>query len=175
MKKVAVASKNPVKINAVKEAFLLLFPDWQIEIEGMPAPSGVSDQPMSDEETYNGALNRVNHLSSNTKADYWVAIEGGAQEKDFEYEVFAWVIAKSKDGKIGKGRSSTFFLPPAITKLMREGKELAHASDVVFNESQSGHKQGTIGILTNNVIDRTKYYIEPVIMALLPFKNPDLY
>jgi inosine/xanthosine triphosphatase len=66
-------------------------------------------------------------------------------------------------------------LPPAIAKLIKEGKELAHASDIVFNESKSGQKQGTIGILTNNIINRTRYYIDPVIMALIPFKNPDLY
>ena len=112
---------------------------------------------------------------SNVEADFWLAIEGGVQEKNGEHEVFAWVIAKSKEGKMGKGRSSTFFLPEAISKLMREGKELAHASDIVFNESQSGYKQGTIGILTNNVIDRARYYVDPVVMALIPFKNQHLY
>jgi inosine/xanthosine triphosphatase len=175
MQKVAVASKNPVKLNAVKEGFKLLFPNTEFSFEAIAAPSGVADQPMTDDETYTGALNRVNHLASSIEADYWIAIEGGAQEKNDEYEVFAWVIVKSKEGKMGKGRSATFFLPPPITKLMREGKELAHASDIVFNESQSGQKQGTIGILTNNVIDRTRYYIDPVIMALVPFKNPTLY
>src|SRR3989338_1178397 len=175
MKKVVVASKNPVKLNAVKEGFKLMFPDTEFSFEAIPAPSGVSSQPMGDDETYNGALNRVNHLSLNVEADFWLAIEGGVQEKNGEHEVFAWVIAKSKEGKMGKGRSSTFFLPEAISKLMREGKELAHASDIVFNESQSGYKQGTIGILTNNVIDRARYYVDPVVMALIPFKNQHLY
>ncbi len=175
MKKVAVASKNPVKLNAVKEGFKLLFPDTEFSFEAVAAPSGVADQPMSDDDTYTGALNRVMYLSKNVEADYWIAIEGGAQEKNDEYEVFAWVIVKSKMGKLVKEGSSTFFLPQAITKLMKEGKELAHASDIVFNESQSGQKQGTIGILTNNVIDRTKYYVDPVIMALIPIKNPSLY
>ena len=175
MKKVLIASLNPVKLNAVKQGFALLFPEMECSFEVLAAPSGVADQPMSDEETYRGALNRVNHLSKQSEADYWVAIEGGMQEKDDEFEVFAWVIAKSKEGKLGKGRSSTFFLPPAVTKLIREGKELAHAADIVFNESGSGYKQGTVGILTNNVIDRTKYYVDPVILALVRFKNPDLY
>jgi inosine/xanthosine triphosphatase len=175
MKKVAVASKNPVKLNAVKEAFKQLFPQDEFSFEAVAAPSGVADQPMSDDETYTGALNRVTYLSKAVDADYWVAIEGGSQVKNDEYEVFAWVIIKSKEGKSGKGRSSTFFLPSAITKLMKEGKELAHASDILFNESKLGQKQGTIGLLTGNAIDRTKYYVDPVIMALIPFKNPQLY
>jgi inosine/xanthosine triphosphatase len=175
MLKVAVASENPVKLNAVKEGFKLLFPETEFSFEAHPALSGVADQPLSDDETYRGALNRVNHLSKKVKADYWMAIEGGVQEKNGEYEVFAWVIAKSKEGKMGKGRSSTFFLPPAVAALMREGKELAHAADIVFNESKSGQKQGTVGILTHNVITRTRYYVDPVVMSLIPFKNPHLY
>jgi len=175
MKKVAVASKNPVKLNAAKEAFGLLFPETQFSFETMPAPSGVPDQPMGDEQTYQGALNRVTHLSTHADADYWVAIEGGIQERGGELEVVAWVIVKSKEGKTGKGRSTTFSLPPAIAKLIREGKELGHACDIVFNESKSGYKQGTVGILTGNVIDRTRYYVDPVVMALIPFKNPHLY
>lgn len=175
MKKVAVASKNPVKLNAVKEGFKLLFPDTQFEFEAVAAPSGVADQPLSSDETFCGAYNRVQHLSENVPADYWIAIEGGAEEKDGEHQVFAWVFARSKEGKTGKGRSSSFYLPQAVSDLMRQGKELAHASDMVFNESNSGQKQGTIGILTGNIIDRTRYYVDPVVMALVPFKNPHLY
>src|SRR3989344_127830 len=114
-KKVAVASKNPVKINAVEKSFKLLFPEWQIETEAFSVPSGVADQPFSDQETYSGALNRINNLSSISNADYLVAIEGGIEEKNGEHEVFAWVIVKSKEGKIGKGRSSTFILPELVS------------------------------------------------------------
>ncbi len=173
--KIIVASKNPVKINAALEGFKLMFPNEHFEIEGISAPSGVADQPMTDNETYTGALNRLEHVSKNTQADYWVSIEGGLEKKNGEYEVAAWILIKSKSGKIGKGRTATFFLPNAITDLIKQGKELTHASDIVFNESESGYKQGTIGILTNNLIDRTKYYVDPVIIALIPFKNPHLY
>jgi inosine/xanthosine triphosphatase len=174
-KKIAVASKNPVKIKAVEDGFKLLFPEIEFEIEAVASPSGVPDQPIGDAECFEGAWNRVAHLSAHTEADYYIAIEGGIAERGNEYEVFAWVVAKSREGKIGKGKSSSFFLPEAVAIHLRAGKELAHASDLVFNESNSGHKQGTVGILTNNIIDRTKYYVDPVIMALVPFRNPHLY
>jgi non-canonical (house-cleaning) NTP pyrophosphatase len=32
-----------------------------------------------------------------------------------------------------------------------------------------------VGILTDNAIDRQKLYEPAVVMALIPFKNPDLY
>ncbi|HEX7724695.1 MAG TPA: inosine/xanthosine triphosphatase [Candidatus Paceibacterota bacterium] len=175
MKKIAVASKNPVKINATKEAFEKLFPGEEFVIESLAVPSGVADQPMTDAETFTGAANRVKNLAAQTDADFWVALEGGVEEKNGEHEVIAWAVVKSKDGKMGKGRAATFFLPRVVSDLIREGKELAHAADIVFKESESGKKMGTVGLLTNNIIDRTKYYVDMVVLALIPFKNGRYY
>jgi len=175
-KRIIVASKNPVKINAVEEAFRGMFKNESFETMGMNVPSDVVDQPMTDEEAYQGAMNRANNAFSAEKgAEYWVGIEGGLEEKNGELEVFAWVVIRSNGGKYGKGRSSTFFLPKRVAELIKQGKELGDATDVVFQEDNSKQKQGIIGLLTENNIDRTKYYIEPVITALIPFKNPDLY
>lgn len=176
MKKIIVASKNPVKINAVEQAFEQMFKGESFEIIGVSVSSDVSDQPMTDEETYTGAMTRVNNAYSiENGAEYWVGIEGGLEEKGNELEAFAWVIIRSKDNKYGKGRTSTFFLPNEVAKLVKQGKELGDASDAVFQEDNSKQKQGTIGLLTDNNIDRTKYYVEPTIIALIPFKNPELY
>ena len=46
MKKVIIASKNPVKINATKTAFEDVFTDG-FEFEGISTDSLVSDQPLS--------------------------------------------------------------------------------------------------------------------------------
>ncbi|HUC01945.1 MAG TPA: inosine/xanthosine triphosphatase [Candidatus Paceibacterota bacterium] len=175
MKKIIVASKNPVKLNAALEGFRKIFPSEQFEVEGVAAASGVGDQPMSDAEAYQGAWNRVENVSKGTPADFWVGIEGGVEEKGSEMEVFAWVVVRSKDGRYGKGRTGTFFLPKQIAELVKQGKELAEADDIVFKRSKSGHGNGAIGILTDDVIDRTKYYIEAVIFSLIPFKNEGLY
>lgn len=176
MKTIIVASKNPVKINAVGEAFRRMFKNESFEIKGVSVPSDIADQPMTDEETYQGAMNRAcNAFNVENGAEYCVGIEGGLEEKNGELEAFAWVVIRSKAGKFGKGRTSTFFLPKRVAELVKEGKELGDASDEVFQEDNSKQKQGTIGLLTGNNIDRTKYYIESVIIALIPFKNPDLY
>jgi inosine/xanthosine triphosphatase len=177
MKVIIVASKNPVKINAVKNGFERIFKGETFEISSVSVPSGVSDQPMTDEETYQGALNRLENAVHEIKiADFWVGIEGGLEKKNDELRAFAWVIIRSKEGKYGKGKSSTFFLPRKISDLIIiQGKELGQASDEVFNEHNSKQNQGVIGLLTNNLIDRTQYYTEPVIEALIPFIHPNLY
>ena len=139
-------------------------------------PSEVSAQPKNDSEIFQGAWNRANNASEAIPgADFWVGIEGGIEEKNGEMEAFAWIIIKGKDGKFGKGRTGTFFLPPKVAELIREGKELGEADDIVFQRKNSKQENGAVGILTGNVLDRTKYYAEAVIMALIPFRNEKLY
>lgn len=176
MKNIIVASKNPVKINAVKIGFQKMFSGEEIRVESVPAASGVGDQPKSDSETFQGAWNRaVNACKEKGSADFWVGIEGGIEERGSDMEVFAWVVIKSRGDSFGKGRTGTFFLPPKIKDLIRQGKELGEADDIVFGRKNSKEENGAIGILTDNIIDRTKYYTEAVILALIPFKNKDLY
>src|SRR5215510_12571454 len=176
MKKVIVASTNPVKIESAQIGFAKMFPDESFDVHGVSAPSEISDQPMSSDETLLGATNRVRNVSNFvTEADYWVGIEGGIEDVYEELEVFAWVIVKAANGKIGKGKTGSFFLPPEIVKLVRQGIELGEADDIVFGRKNSKQANGAIGILTDDVITRTTYYEPAIIMALIPFKNETLY
>lgn len=175
MVKVIVASQNPVKITAVKQAFAKMFPDQSFDFQSISVPSEVSNQPLSEEETQTGALNRVQNSSKIIDADYWVGIEGGSKPVGETMETFAWVVIKSKNNSFGQGRSASFFLPPKIVELIKQGKELGEADDIVFGRTNSKQSNGAIGILTNDIITRTSYYEPAVVMALIPFKNPDLY
>lgn len=153
-----------------------MFPGGKFEFEGVSVDSGVSDQPDSDQETFQGALNRANNAyQAAPGADYYVGLEGGIEEKGEEMEAYAWMVVRSPDGKIGKGRTGTFFLPRKMVNLIHEGKELGEADDIVFNQTNSKQANGTVGNLTGDVITRSTYYAEAVILALIPFKNPELY
>jgi len=176
MKKIVIASKNPVKIGATLNGFQKMFPNEKFEIESIPVLSGVSDQPKNDSETFSGAWNRADNIcKEKSDADFCVGIEGGIEEKNSDMEAFARVVIKEKSGRFGKGRTGTFFLPPQIIKLIKQGKELGEAGDIVFGRTNSKQENGAVGILTDNVIDRTKYYTEAVVLALIPFKNKKLY
>lgn len=175
MKKIVVASKNPVKLNATLDGFLRMFPDEQFEVVGVSAASEVSDQPMTDDETYRGAFNRANNAEiAEPSADFWVGLEGGVEIKDDDMETFAWIVIKGKEG-FGKSRSNTIFLPPKVAELVRAGKELGEADDIVFNMTNSKQANGAPGILTGDVITRSQQYANAVILALIPFKNRALY
>ncbi len=174
--KVVITSKNPVKINAVKYGFTTCFPKEQFIFQSISVPSGVSDQPISDEETYKGAKQRVEKaIKDRPLADYWIGIEAGVDTKYEEMDAYAWVYLKDKNGKEGKGRSGTFFLPEEIASLVKQGYELGVADDMYFKRVNSKQKDGTIGALTHNIVNRTEYYKQPVIFALIPFLNPELF
>lgn len=173
---IAVASTNPVKIDASLGAFQRTFPDIDWSISGHKVDSGVADQPLSDEETLQGALNRVDALLTvETTADYYVGIEGGVDLQSDELGAFAWAIVRAKDGTMGKGRTGQFYLPAAIAKLLAEGKSLGEADDMVFERTNSATSNGAIGLLTGDLITRTSFHEEAVILALIPFKNQELY
>ena len=172
---VVVASTNPVKINAALGGLKRMFPEAEFKAQPVSVPSGVADQPMSDAETLEGATNRVNNaFAAHPDADFWIGIEGGVYSINKELAAFAWVVIRSKTLS-GKARSGTFFLPRAVTELVEQGIELGTADDMVFNHSNSKQKGGAIGILTGDVLDRKELYEQAVVLALVPFKNEQLY
>ncbi len=174
--KVVVASTNPVKINTAKNGFSKMFPGSSVDVIGIHAPSEVSKQPMNDEETLRGAINRTENVSKlASDADYWVGIEAGLHEEHGDFYTVNWIVVKSKEGKIGKGNTGSFGLPRRIADLVRSGKELNDAVEEVFGERHVGQKNGTIGMLTGDVLTRTSYYETAIILALIPFRNPSLY
>jgi inosine/xanthosine triphosphatase len=154
MKKVIVASRNPVKLAAVQGAVTkMLGPDWQV----LPGAghSDVSDQPMSSAETLLGAKNRaVDARKQQPDGDLWIGIEGGIEEDDTGMAAFAWVVADSGELR-GTGRSATFYLPEPIAALVRQGVELGEADDQVFGRINSKQEDGAIG-MTNRDLYRSK-------------------
>lgn len=175
MKTIVIASKNPVKVAATLNGFRKMFPSIEFKISSVQVPSNVSAQPLTSSETLAGASNRAaNAREVFPDADYWVGIEGGVDDYGQEMAVFAWVVVQSSD-QIGKGRTGTFYLPAQISDLVRSGKELGEADDIVFNRFNSKQENGAIGLLTGDLIDRTQLYEMAVIFALLPFRNQELY
>ena len=170
---VLIGSKNPTKINAVKNGLKRVFYDTTISVLGHNVESGVPDQPIGYEETKSGAENRIKNLK-NRDADFYIGIEGGCVYVEKKLFAFAWVLTEDRFGYVGSGKTSMFQLPKKIQKLIDKGVELGEADDLIFKRNESKKKNGAVGILTNNLIDRTKYYEEAVILSLIPFINKRL-
>ena len=174
MIKIAVASRNPVKLDAVKKG-LSVFLNDELEMLGVSVESGVPDQPMSDAETLKGAINRVENARQLFPGhDFYVGVEGGVEDSVSGLMAFAWVVI-SNGKKTGKARTAGFFLPPRVAELVHQGMELGDADDIVFAKQNSKQQNGAVGLLTADIITRKSLYLPAVQMAFIPFINPELY
>ena len=174
---ILVGSKNPVKIESVKEAFEKYF--TKIEVQGIEVSSGVSDQPVN-EDTFKGAKNRADALfvinkASKMGAQYFVGIEGGIINIYGNWFSLGCICIINENGKSSFGTSSHFSLPKKIIDKLLQGIELGKVIDDLTGQHNSKQKSGAIGHLTKDVITRKDLYIQGIITALIPYLNPDLF
>lgn len=170
--KIVVASRNPVKLNAAREAFSAVYPDRKLEVAGVDVDSGVGDQPDSDAKTRDGARARaLQARAAEPDADFWVGLEGGVDVFDDQLMAFAWMAVKGRQGDVSEARSATLPLPPAVKTLVDSGMELGEANDRVFSTVNSKQGGGAYGLLTDGRYTREGIYAQTLIIALTPFVN----
>lgn len=172
---VVVASGNPVKLAAARRGFELMLPNREIGLEPFPVPSGVPDQPRGDPETRRGAETRAEEAARRRPgADYWVGIEGGVEDGPDGMTAFAWVVVRSPR-RAGASRTASFPVPPPVAELVRAGRELGEADDEVFGTEGSKSREGAVGLLTEGAVSRARLYEQAVALALIPFRNEELF
>ncbi|WP_166838011.1 inosine/xanthosine triphosphatase [Rheinheimera pleomorphica] len=168
---IVVASANPAKISAVQLAFSQIFAGQTLACRGQSTASGVAAQPMSSEETLQGALNRLQAITTAVPgADYYVALEAGL-DGDCS---FAW-IAISHQGRISKTRSASLPLPPAALLAIQQGEELGDVMDLMFAQRNIKQQGGAIAMLTNHLLTRSGVYQQAIILAMIPYMQPQLF
>ena len=66
-------------------------------------------------------------------------------------------------------------LPPKIGELIKQGYELGTADDMFFGRENSKKTNGSVGLLTNDLVTRSQMFENAITMALIPFVKPELY
>lgn len=176
--KFIIASTNPVKINAVISAVAERFSD--AIIKGLEVESGVSAQPMSDEETLLGSRNRAAAVRSlaieqkNITAQedsLCIGLEGGVFHPSFsenENELWStvWATALDQNGKQYFSNGARFPLPDFLSKLLLAGEEMGSALGRREKDPDLRKKEGMIGLITNHFTNRTDEYESIVKIAI---------
>lgn len=173
--KVAIGSGNPSKIEAVKMAFKAVYPNEQWEFEGAAVKSGISDQPMSDEESIKGATNRAKRAMEQLKGDFGVGLEGGIQKIGNKWFDSGWIVIIDKKGTIGIASSLRMQTPPKVMEMVEQGIEVGFADDIIFGTKNSKHSNGHFGLMTNDAVTRSEAYKDAIISALSRFLHPELF
>lgn len=168
LERVTVGSTNPIKIAAVRSIVTRLAPG--AIITGVKVPSGVSDQPFSDEVTQAGARRRANEALVRGDGTHGIGIEGGVVVMpDGAMRTCAWCVVVDRVGREGMGGSLSMPLPELVANEIRAGKELADAMDSVAGVSGTKHGGGAVAILTNGLFNRQSAYEPMIAYALVPW------
>lgn len=173
--KVAVGSTNPVKIKCVELAFKAVWPGKIFEFTGISVGSEISNQPMSDEESIQGARNRARKALNELTSDFGVGLEGGLQKIKGIWFTNGWIVVVNKKGLEGIGSTIRVETPSKVVNMINKGLELGDVIDKLFKGENLKQKQGYFGLLTNNLITRTTGYKDGVISALARFIHPEIF
>lgn len=180
---VVIGSKNPVKTQAVKNAFYAMYPEGVIDFISINAPSLVSIQPNGIRETKKGAMNRLSYCKAvQQDADFWITLEGGVIITKREVLEIGYIVASCKNIKrIAWAEIARFPLPVKSSHFVREGMELGPANDLAFGLTNSKQDGGMPAIITKrsednfSPLDRLAVYTQPAILAFAQLKNHKLY
>lgn len=139
----------------------------------LSVPSGVSGQPMSEEETITGAINRAkNVLTEIPDAQIGLGLEGGLMYDDrYTHQWYLISVCAAWNGSelhVGKGLS--FPIPKqAAERIQKEHIELSTIINEWSGLPNSNHQGGAYALLTDDRIRRADVFRDAVIAALTPF------
>lgn len=162
--RVAIGTKNRAKTKAIENVVSTYFNEARYE--QFNVSSNVSEQPFSDEETRQGAINRAVNTLKASGADLNFGLEGGVREMDGVMYCCNWGALALKDGTMITSAGATFILPKEIADQLRDGKELGPVMDEYTNEIGTRHNSGAIGVFTANLVDRTEMF-EHIVKLLI--------
>ena len=169
----AIGSTNPAKVEAVRRILGQLAP--ACAVEPIDVSSGVGAMPLGEEAVRAGANTRARAALERSGADVAFGLEGGAILDGDNAWLTGYVVAITRDGRLGEAAWGRMLLPRVAAERLRGGEELGDIIDDVFKRRDSKRQAGAIGILTGGAMSRTDAFAYLVAMACAPFLHPNLY
>ena len=160
MLNVAIGTTNPAKVQAVQKAFQDQY--GEVHFECLKTESFVSDQPISDQETIEGALNRAKNVLKATDSDVGIGLEGGVFESSYGMFLCNWGAMVDLQGNEIIGGGARIALPKEISNELKAGKELGPLMDEYTQRTGIRKKEGAIGVFTNGLITRDAMFLHVV-------------
>lgn len=157
--KVAVGTTNKAKLEAIRSVFL-----DGVEIIPCKVPSNVREQPFSDEETIQGAMNRAKNALVEVNADLGIGLEGGVTETKIGLMLCNWgaLVLREKINEPYVAGGARIVLPEYISNRLRNGEELGIVMDDFCQQKNIRFHEGAVGIFTNGQVNRVEMFTHVV-------------
>jgi len=155
---IAIGSTNPVKIQAVKNAIS----NENIRVITCSALSGVRSQPLSDEETLQGAINRAKDCLAKTESPLAIGLEAGVVLLQHQVYLCHWgaIIDRNQNTYFTNG--PLILLPAEYRKELWEGQDLDDIMHRFTGIDSLGAKEGAIGVFTQDRLNREQVLTQMV-------------
>ncbi len=149
---IVIGSSNKAKVAAVTSVFS------EADIISVTVSSDVSSQPIGDEETLNGAINRAKNaqqLSGNAVA---IGLEGGVMYLNNQLYLTNWGAIATLDGVVYTASGARIALPSQFIEEIHAGRELSDIMNEYTKREDIRHHEGAIGIFSNDHISRAAMF-----------------
>ena len=171
--RVAVASKNPIKIRAVENVMKKIY--GNIEVMSIQLNHGMPYTPLGDEELMKGAKTRALQALEVSGADLGIGLEGGLSQHGSLYYLSTWAAIADRNSDVSFGNGGGIEIPERFVQEVIKGRELGDIVDEYFREDNAKQKMGLSGILTNNHVERQTIMEHVLTYAMARKLNPHLY
>ena len=104
-----------------------------------------------------------------------ISQEGGLHREGGRLFNRAWITTCDKNGFVSESSTAQFYIPKKVAEYVERGMELGDADDKFFSTINSKQGLGSIGNLTDGLIDRAEYYLQSAIITLSEIKHKDWY
>ncbi|WP_085523072.1 DUF84 family protein [Tuberibacillus sp. Marseille-P3662] len=168
MTTLAIGTKNPAKVKAVTR----YAESHSMTVHPVNVDSGVSNQPMNDAETLTGATNRAMGARQANGNDFGIGLEGGVMTVGRTMYLCSWGALTDQDDNIVTASGARVTLPETLSTGIQKGYELGDIIDDFAQQKNIKQNEGTIGVLTNNLIKRDHVFFEIVQILFAQYKYP---
>ncbi len=159
---IAIGSTNPIKVQAVKNAIA----NDEIKIISTHASSEVSLQPLSDEETLQGAINRAKDCLEKSEAQLAIGLEAGVVFLNDHVFLCHWGAIIDRHQNIYFTNGPIILLPDSYKEALLGGQIL---EDIMYGSTgiqNLGSKKGAIGVFTQDRLNREQVLTQIVKVLL---------
>ncbi len=176
--RVALGSANPAKMKGTRLAFSHAF--GTVVLKAVDTTALVRSQPLTLEETVEGAQERAIFALETARPDYGVGVEAGLVElgKGWPGHHLNLQVAAVVDsaGHLSFGCSSGFPIPGKFASKLKEShEELDRYAHELTGAGKIREEHGIVYHLSGRRLSRVQMTEQCVSMALFPWLNPKVY
>lgn len=151
---IVIASLNEAKVKAVTT----VYPN--ATIKPVSVPSGVAPQPIGDEETMLGAINRAKNAQKHHPHMTSIGLEGGVMFLRDELYLTNWGAMLTPEGTLFTGSGARIVLPSSFIEKIHAGVELSELMNDYTQRKDIRHHEGAIGIFTALHLNRANLFAQ---------------